>query len=398
VLSRLASLALLLPAFGACQKESKGVPHEVAQTVVEASSQSGPNGSGSAKRRQHVPLAGERVEIPTGAFEAGSVPGTEGRHPQTEQLVTSIELGPYQIDKLPYPNDPALPPLTNVTRAEAMAHCASRGARLCTELEWERACKGPNSEAYSTGARFEPECQRKPNDCASGFEVLSLGIALREFTASDVIAQGSGAARGVALRGASEGSPRTDHRCAHRDAGAESERGLDLGFRCCHGPPNAIRVEEPHQLAVFDRAKLELPAAIKLLESDPKTAHLAKEFTFFREPEAAETVVSRGPGDRQGLRFTVAPLLWSPVAGTRYLLLLGRSGKDTSVVLSYYVIREGEYRLASSFVMKNEPGPIAFAHHESIRPRLFFSSCWKCPGETGRILYREPDSIAIVQP
>jgi hypothetical protein len=237
-----------------------------------------------------------------------------------------------------------------------------------------------------------------PFECASGFDVLGLGIKLREFTASDVVAPSNGTSRGAAVRGAKADAAKTDHRCARRDAVPEGERAVDLGFRCCNGAPNAARVEEPHQVTVFEHAKLELPAVVKLLESDDKTKGLAKDFTFFREPEAAETVVSRGPGDRQGLRFTVAPLLWSPVSGTRYLLLTGRSGKDTSVVLAYYVIRDGDYRLASSFVMRNEPGPIAFAHHESIRPRLFFSNCWRCPGETGKILYRDPDSVVIVQP
>jgi hypothetical protein len=279
-----------------------------------------------------------------------------------------------------------------------MTRCAERGARLCTELEWERTCKGPNSDPYSTGARFESSCVTSPLECASGFDVLGLGIAIREFTANDVIAPGSGTSRGPAVRGAKSEAAKTDHRCARREVVSEAERASDLGFRCCHGAPNAARVEEPHQVAVFERANLELAAVVKILLADAKTKELAKDFTFFREPEAAETVVSRGPGDRQGLRFTVAPLLWSPVPGTRYLLLTGRSGKDTSAVLAYYVVRESEYRLASSFVMRNEPGPIAFAHHESIRPRLYFSSCWRCPGETGKILYRDPDSVAIVQP
>ncbi|MGC4070496.1 MAG: SUMF1/EgtB/PvdO family nonheme iron enzyme [Polyangiaceae bacterium] len=300
--------------------------------------------------------------------------------------------------RLPFPNDPNLPPLTQVTRAEAMAKCAERGARLCTELEWERACKGPQSDDYSTGARFEPTCAKHPNECASAFDVLSMGITIREYTASDVLAAGTGASRGAAVRGASADAPKSAHRCAGREVVAEGERAIDLGFRCCHGPPNAARVEEPHQLAVFERAKLDPARTAKLMEADPTIRMWAKDFTFFREPDAADTVVARGPGDRQGLRFTVAPLLWSPVAGTRYLLVTGRSGKDTSVVLAYHVIRDDQYRLAASFVMRNEPGPIAFAYHESIRPRLFFSSCWRCPGETGKILHREPDAVAIVQP
>jgi hypothetical protein len=393
VFSRIA-FTLLLLTVTACEQRAKPANRksELTSARPESSAES------TAQRPKHAPLAGERVEIPTGAFEAGSVPGTEGRIPQLEQRGTTVELGSFQIDRLPFPNDPNVPPLTNVTRSEAIARCAERGARLCTELEWERACKGPKSDPYSTGARFESACTKSLLECASGFDVLGLGVSIREFTATDVITPSNGSSCGAAVRGANVSASKTDHRCARREAVPEGEHAPDLGFRCCHGAPNAARVEEPQQATIFERTTLDLSIIAKLLEANEKTKGLAKDFTFFREPEAAETVVSRGPGERQGLKFTVSPLLWSPVAGTRYLLLTGRSGKDTSAVLAYYVIRDGEYRLASSFVMKNEPGPVAFAYHESIRPRLFFSTCWRCPGETGKLLYRAPDSVAIVQP
>jgi hypothetical protein len=67
-------------------------------------------------------------------------------------------------------------------------------------------------------------------------------------------------------------------------------------------------------------------------------------------------------------------------------------------VLAYDQIAKGEYSLAASFVMKSETGPVALAFDDSIRPRLFFSTCWGCPGETGKVLFREPESVAIVQP
>jgi hypothetical protein len=347
---------------------------------------------------KQAPLAAERVEIPTGAFEAGTLPGTPGRHPELEQLLTTVELGPFSMDRLPYPNEPKQVPTTNITRAEAAARCSERGARLCTELEWERACKGPRNDEFSTGARFQPNCATSVAECASGFDVLGLGTMLREWTASDAISPTGGVSKGAVVRGAPASAPTTEHRCAKREFLKETERAQDLGFRCCHGPPNAARVEEPELKAVFSRPVFDSSKMTALLESNPKTQAFAKDWTFFREPDAAETVVSRGPGDRQGLRFTVAPLLWSPVAGTRFLLVVGRSGKDSSAVFAFHVIRDGDYRLAASFVMRNEPGPVALAYHESIRPRLFFSTCWKCPGETGRLLYRDPDSVGIVQP
>jgi len=132
--------------------------------------------------------------------------------------------------------------------------------------------------------------------------------------------------------------------------------------------------------------------------ADPRTKALAADVKFFREPDAANTVVSRGPGERKGFQFTVAPLLWNPVAGAEYLVLSARSGENLSFVLAYHVLLDDDYRLAASFVMKNEPGPVALIYSGYIRPRLHFSTCWGCPGETGKILYRQPDSVVIVQP
>jgi hypothetical protein len=61
-------------------------------------------------------------------------------------------------------------------------------------------------------------------------------------------------------------------------------------------------------------------------------------------------------------------------------------------------VGDDDYRLAGSFVMKNEPGPVALAYSDDIRPRLHFSTCWGCPGETGKILFRKPERVAIVEP
>jgi len=125
---------------------------------------------------------------------------------------------------------------------------------------------------------------------------------------------------------------------------------------------------------------------------------LAKNITFFKDPDSAETVISRGPGDRKGFTFGTAPLLWNPVAGAELLLVSARSGENTSFVVAFHVLGEGKYRLASSFILKNEPGPVAFAYDNGLRPRLHFSSCWGCPGETGKILFRKPERAVILQP
>lgn len=371
-----------------------GCPQKAAPAPA-ASASVGPARAAPAEPRapKEAPLPNERVEIPGGSFFAGSIPGDPGRDPELESRRVRVELGPYQIDRLPYPNDPNAPPLTGVPRDEARRLCSERGARLCTELEWERACKGPNSEEFPSGATWDARCLATPARCASGFDVLALGVKLREWTASDVR---DGTTR-AAIRGSSS-ADLAEHRCAARRALSPTEKAPDLSFRCCSGAPNAAVVAEHRLGDTFKKTRITAERLQKLLGESPQTRELAKDVRFFKDPDSAETVVARGPGDRKGFSFTVAPLLWNPVAGAEFLLVAARSGEATSFVAAFHVLGEDAYRLASSFILRNEPGPIAFAYDDGLRPRLHFSSCWGCPGETGKILFRKPERAVILQP
>lgn len=387
VLSGLLSALLLV----ACNDSKSEAP--------EATPSSAPSGSSEPPPRPEVvaPLAGERVDIPAGSFTAGSRPGETGREPELEPRAYQLELGAFSMDRLPYPNDPAKPPLTGVSRDEAQKLCAKDGARLCTELEWERACKGPQSTRFATGETWDPACADEPRKCASALGVLGLGASLKEWTASDRNPEAEGA-RDAILRGAFRKEPETMHRCATRRTADPETQSEELGFRCCKGAPNAAVVPEPKAGDPFKKRELKGDELTKLLLADDRTKDLAKDLIFFSEPEAAHTVVSRGPGDRKGFGFTVAALDWNPVAGASYLVVSARSGKKTSFVLAYRVIDDNQLELASSFVMYDEPGPVALAYSDSIRVRLHFSSCWGCPGETGKILFRNPDEVVILQP
>jgi len=370
----------------ACQKQP---PHTQPKTETQKSSRK------LVKIPKRQVRAHEAVDIPGGAFFAGSLPGERGRLPEVEPLRYEVELGPFRIDRLPYPNDPALPAATGVTRTDAERLCTEAGARLCTELEWERACKGPGNDSYVTGAEWENACSTTPQRCASGFDVLAMGVKAREWVRGDVRDE-TGKLLSVTRGTAS--SPDNGPRCALRGALPANTQSADLGFRCCHGAPNAATMPTPTLQAAFEKPSLPQERLKKLLLAEPRTQALATDLVYFREPDAANTVVARGPGDRQGFLFTGAPLLWRPVAGAEYLIVTARSGKDTSFVLAYYVLGKDDYKLASSFILKDEVGPVALAYSPSIRPRLHFSSCWGCPGETGKLLYRNTDTVAIIQP
>src|SRR5690606_24386897 len=310
----------------------------------------------STRPPPHVALAGERVEIPGGTFFAGSVPGEEGRLPRLEPRRRPVDLGPFRIDRLPYPNDPKQPPLVGVSRDEAQRKCAERGARLCTELEWERACKGPNSDVFATGSIWDPRCAREPLSCASGFDVLAMGTHLREWTAS-TLRTGSTKGADAVVRGAF-GAASGDHRCAGRRGENPETRADDLGFRCCAGAPNAAVVQEPKLGPTYRKVRLTADRLEAILSADPSTQAFAKDIKYFKEPEGAETVVARGHGNRQGMSFTVHPLLWNPAPGVEFLLVSARSGDALSFVVALSVLAEDEYRVAASFAMQNETGPV----------------------------------------
>lgn len=392
--ARLLPASLALIALSGCPKPSAEHSDPPRPSPVTAAPSASTKAAPSKKIAE--PLPNERLDIPGGSFNVGSRPGDPGRNPELEPRQTSIELGPFQIDRLPYPNDGKSPPLTSVTREEAKRACAERGERLCTELEWERACKGPSSTDYALGAEWDARCASEPLSCASGFDVLGLGGNLREWVASEVPSKEGSGARAL-VRGAPPSAAGPEHRCAARHTLDPDTKAEDLGFRCCKGAPNAAIVPEPKLGETFSHGKISAEALEKVFKADPHTAAIAS-VKFYREPDAANTVVARGPGDKKGFSFTVAPLVWRPVAGAEFLLVAGKANDNDAFVAVLHVLGDDAYSVATSFFMKNEPGPVAFAYSDSIRPRLHWSTCWGCPGETGKVLFRPPESVVIFQP
>ena len=352
-------------------------------------------GTAKAEKRQVravvPPDTSTRIRIPEGSFDSGTEPGSHDRLPELEPRVTRLALGPFEIDVDAYETAPGQP-LLGASLGDAIGHCRNRGGRLCTELEWERACKGPASAPFATGTEFDPNCETSPERCASAFGVRGLG-SRREWTASDLE---KAEIRQNVLRGASPGAPAAHHRCAHRSLSGETSN--DVAFRCCYGPPNAAKVNSPGLGTTFSQIDLSVERLSELLGADPTTREFARDVRYFEDPEASRAVLEKGPGDTKGFLLTTAPLLWNPIVGAEFLVVTARSGPTTSLVATFHVLEQGRYRLASSFVMRGEPGPVALAYNGYIRPRLHFSSCWGCPGETGKILYRDPDQTIILQP
>jgi hypothetical protein len=195
------------------------------------------------------------VSIPAGKLVAGTACGDHPMLPGEELLGESVDLGGFDVDAYPYPNDPTQPPQRGVSRAEAKSLCEARGRRLCTELEWERACKGPANWRYEYGDRFDAKaCPTAPlgsaappsyasfDRCASGFGVHAMHGFDWEWTSS-AWKRGKEEGKGV-LRGGAGNQPYAHMRCSSARAADVESKEASAGFRCCGGPASAANARE----------------------------------------------------------------------------------------------------------------------------------------------------------
>lgn len=340
------------------------------------------------------------MAVPAGRLVAGSLPGDEGRDPRAEPVALAVTLAAYQIDRLPYPNDPDQPARTDVGQKEAWRLCAARGERLCSELEWENACKGTGGDAYSSGAAWDPGCAGEPATCASSLGVLGMG-SVREWTASDFLSPGKEEKPPAVVRGAAPSADATEHRCAHRAPASPATRARDLGFRCCAGSANAFSIPALKLGPAVRKIALEPSFLAEILGAIPQLASVQASIRYFSEPEDTTTVLKRGrtapgSGDPEGYTLTTGPVLWNPAPGDEVVLVVGHGTKD-SFIVALYRLPENRYRLASSLVFMNDLGPFVLAYRSDVRERLLWSSCWKCAGEGGAISLRDGRRVIIVQ-
>ena len=371
--------------------------------VLQAAENEGAQAAASARKHEAPRVAEPRISVPAGSVEAGSTPGDKGRDPVLEPANLKVELGPYSIDRLPYPNDPSKPALTGVTRTRAAELCSQAGGRLCTELEWERACRGPDQDVYAGGPAWDPSCARSPESCPSGFGVLGLGGLVREWTASDVAAIDKLQPKAAAVRGARAEASAVDHRCAHRVAVDATASADDLGFRCCHGPANAATLPSPGWQQTFRKVSLSPEQLGEMLSSVPQLSKLGRPLTFFKEPDDTDGVLKRtaasGKGQEappQNVTLTTSPLLWNPVPGEEILVVVGRAQKDV-FILAFHRLPGERYRIGSSLVLEGEKFPVVLGFNGYVRRKLEWATCWDCPAESGSITYREDNRVVITQ-
>ena len=198
------------------------------------------------------------VWIPTGILHAGSELEEVPRVADTELAGVEVPLGGFYIDVLPWPNEVGAIPTTNVSREEAARLCDGKSKRLCSELEWERACKGPDNVRYEYGATYDARvcsagipadtAARHPSGdrtaCHSGFGVREMHGGAWEWTDSRW-SRGAAAHLETPLgvtRGGNDVAGELETRCAFAKPVAPASRLPSTGFRCCAGPRNDAEV------------------------------------------------------------------------------------------------------------------------------------------------------------
>ncbi|WP_437839006.1 formylglycine-generating enzyme family protein [Sorangium sp. So ce1153] len=190
--------------------------------------------------------------VPKGVLIAGTPPDRLPRIADEEMEGAQVVMHGFYIDVFSYPNEVGAIPTTNVTQDEARALCEAQGKRLCTELEIERACKGPANTTYEYGDAYKASAcatgQSRvltPNGvnagCVSGFGVHDLHGGVWTWTSSQWLRDSSKPGL-VTLRGGNGPTGDLVGRCAHGRGVKPDTRRPEVGVRCCAGEVNSFEV------------------------------------------------------------------------------------------------------------------------------------------------------------
>jgi eukaryotic-like serine/threonine-protein kinase len=177
--------------------------------------------------------------VPAGPFIHGRL-NAEFDALESEELAEVTQMKAFLIDSFEYPNLHNGTPEFKVTYEEATQKCADHGKRLCTELEWEKACKGPRNVIYSYGDTFDEEfcgngfetiyLSGSKANCKSGWQVFDMSGNFREWTST---APKSNKDDRRIVKGGLQNNPQRGTRCAFLTDERKDYAGNALSFRCC---------------------------------------------------------------------------------------------------------------------------------------------------------------------
>ncbi len=185
------------------------------------------------------------VYFATSRFLYGSATNDELRSFNEASLRSQLTPA-FCIDTHEFPGKGQIP-LTQVTLDKARWYCRRLGKRLCSEIEWERACKGEAIFRYPYGNRYEPAiCNTRDKFnknrkvaasggfplCVNSYGLYDMSGNVAEWTTSPYY---KGSSR-YTIRGGAANRPDWAVRCASRSSAGPKQTKPMLGFRCCATP------------------------------------------------------------------------------------------------------------------------------------------------------------------
>jgi eukaryotic-like serine/threonine-protein kinase len=174
-----------------------------------------------------------------GTFKMGKDTAEEGTN--AEPVSMSQQVASFCIDEFEFPNQAGALPRVDVTWTDARDACAEAGKRLCSEAEWEKACKGPGNPRFPYGTAFDAKrCNTEGNQgkavasgtfgsCRSGYRVADLSGNVAEWT-DGTLGGGDRVQKGGAFN-----AQQPSARCAARVSTEPDAHSPAVGFRCCKG-------------------------------------------------------------------------------------------------------------------------------------------------------------------
>ncbi len=174
--------------------------------------------------------------IKAGEYFSGS-PADDPERYKSERVDKKIQMKEFCIDIYEYPNKPGKKPKKQNEWYGAKDVCKKQGKRLCTDNEWEKACKGPGNLRYPYGNGYDSQkCNTESGkialsgtykDCVSGYGVFDMSGNLKEWMSSEKI--------GIYLnmRGGYYKSKTRESRCAAFRQVIPFGSKAEYGFRCC---------------------------------------------------------------------------------------------------------------------------------------------------------------------
>lgn len=310
--------------------------------------------------------------IPAGVVIAGSLPGSMNRVPRSEADAIAVELPAFRMDVEPFGGEN---PQVNVTRGQAAEMCEEAGKRLCSELEWERACEGPSSETYAGGETFDAGAQ-------SAFGVRGLG-AYGEWTSSTPARDLAGTAEEAAVfRGAGGDQEPELRRCNARRGTDASTQSRHLGFRCCLGEASDATYPVERNHSRFRPLEMDREAIQTLLRRVPELAEFAATFEPTNAERQLERLGEEGIAALNGWELAPAAMAWSPSPGDEVWVFHGQSQGRPFLAAVYPLPGEG-LRHATSLLLEETASPIIVAFTGPERETLLWSTNWGMSAESG---------------